>query len=76
MILKIFIHHIIVINVKKLPYKFNIIVRVQMTHLKRQKYFVRIESIYTTLHMSPILKCQALVVQPEALTLTYNGKSF
>ena len=32
-----------VINVKKLPYKFNIIVRVQMTHLKRQKYFVRIE---------------------------------
>jgi len=26
-----------VINVKKLPYKFNIFVRVEMTHLKQQK---------------------------------------
>ena len=39
----IFFSSLNIINVKKLPYKFNIFVRVKMTHLKRLKYFVRIE---------------------------------
>jgi len=37
---------LIIINVKKLQLKFDIFERVEMPHLKRQKYFVKIENAY------------------------------